>query len=37
MVNAEKWDAKLEVGDNANLLSLNFYVLLVVSSQLSVF
>jgi len=36
MVNAEKWGAKIKLGD-ANLLLPNFYVLPAVSSQLSVF
>jgi len=37
MVNAEKMGRKIrEVGVDANLLSLNFYVLLVLSSRLSV-
>jgi len=37
MVNAEKWVANPKIGgSDANLLSLNFYMLLAMSSQLSV-
>jgi len=34
IVNAEKWAQNREVGGDANLLSLNFYVFLALSIQL---
>jgi len=37
MVNTEKWGVKMKSGGDANLLLLNFYVLLTLSSHLSVF